>query len=102
MCTPLGLVLTAHSPLIAVLLEHHPFGRMQAVAIGCCVLGNDAAALNKHLPHELVHVRQALQWGAVFPLAYLASSVWQCLQGRSAYADNWFERQANQLEADSV
>jgi hypothetical protein len=92
---PRGWVFIAHGPLFAALLKRHPFGPMQAVAVGCCVFASDAASLVAHLPHELVHVRQAQQWGIFFPAAYLASSAWQRLHGRCAYADNWFERQAN-------
>lgn len=68
---------------------------MDAVAIGCCVFARDAAALERTLPHELVHVHQALQWGALFPLAYVLCSVWAWARGGCAYADNYFERQAN-------
>lgn len=94
---PCGWVLIAHGPFLKSLLKRHPFGRMQAVAVGCCIFANDARTLAAHLPHELVHVRQAQQWGIFFPLAYLASSAWQRLHGRCAYADNWFERQANRV-----
>jgi hypothetical protein len=92
---PRGWVFIAHGQLFSALLKRHPFGHMRAVAVGCCVFACDAASLAEHLPHELVHVRQAQQWGVVFPLAYLASSAWQRLHGRCAYANNWFERQAN-------
>lgn len=68
---------------------------MDAVAIGCCVFARDAAALERTLPHELVHVHQALQWGPLFPLAYVLCSVWAWARGGCAYADNYFERQAN-------
>jgi hypothetical protein len=90
-----GYVFTAHSPLIARMLKLHPMGSMDAVAVGCCILARDAESLIKHLPHELVHVQQAQRWGVFFPVAYLASSAWQLLHGRCAYADNYFERQAN-------
>jgi hypothetical protein len=93
--SPHGYVFTAHSRLIARLLHLHPMGSMDAVAIGCCVLARDAQLLAKHLPHELIHVQQAQHWGVLFPIAYLASSAWQLLHGRCAYADNYFERQAN-------
>ena len=93
--TQYGTVFTAHSTVIAKLLAWHPLGRMEAVAIGCCILARDSQALTKHLPHELVHVRQAQLWGVFFPLAYGASSAWQVLHGRCAYADNYFEQQAN-------
>ncbi len=92
---PSGWVFTAHGPVFAALLKRHPFGAMHAVAVGSCVFASDAASLAAHLPHELVHVRQAQQWGILFPIAYLACSAWQRLHGRCAYADNWFERQAN-------
>jgi hypothetical protein len=78
------------------LLKRHPYGEMDAMAIGCCVFARDAATLARTLPHELVHVQQALQWGPLFPLAYVLCSVWAHLRGRNAYADNYFERQANQ------
>ncbi len=90
-----GMVFTAHSKLIAKVLQFHPLGSMDAVAIGCCVLARDRQTLAKHLSHELVHVQQALRWGILFPLAYSASSAWQLLHGRCAYEDNYFERQAN-------
>jgi hypothetical protein len=97
--SPHGYVLTAHSRLIASLLRLHPMGSMDAVAIGCCVLAQDVQSLAKHLPHELIHVQQAQHWGVFFPIAYLASSAWQLLHGRCAYADNYFERQANAVKA---
>lgn len=79
------------------LLAHHPFGEMDAMAIGCCVFARDAQALQRTLAHELVHVRQALQWGALFPLAYGLCSMWACMHGRCPYANNYFEMQANLL-----
>lgn len=88
-------VFVAHSPLIAWCLKRHPWGEMQAVALGCCVLAQDAALLRHTWPHEAVHVQQALRWGPLFPLAYAACSVWAFAQGRCIYADNYFERQAN-------
>ncbi len=96
-----GWVLLAHSSALAALLKHHPFGQMQALAVGCCVFASDSKTLALHLPHELVHVRQAQQWGMVFPFAYLLSSVWQLMHGRHAYDDNYFERQANSSDHSS-
>jgi hypothetical protein len=90
-----GYVFTAQSRLIASLLRLHPMGRMDAVAVGCCILAKDAESLIKHLPHELVHVQQSQRWGVFFPVAYLVSSMWQLINGRCAYAENYFERQAN-------
>ncbi len=88
-------VFIAYGRPVNWLLVHHPFGAMDAMAIGCCVFARDAQALQRTLAHELVHVRQALQWGALFPLAYGLCSVWAYLHGHCAYADNYFERQAN-------
>jgi hypothetical protein len=91
-----AIIFVAYGEPAAWLLKHHPFGEMEAVAIGCCVFARDAAALERTLPHELVHVRQALQWGVLFPLAYGLCSAWALARGGCAYADNYFERQANQ------
>jgi hypothetical protein len=90
-----AIVFIAHGAPVSWLLKHHPFGEMDAMAIGCCVFARDAAALARTLPHELVHVQQALRWGVLFPLAYGLCSVWAWAHGRCAYADNYFERQAN-------
>jgi hypothetical protein len=96
--TPAAIVFVAYSPAIAWLLRHHPFGEMQAVAVGCCVLAQDAQMLERTLPHELVHVQQALHWGPLFPLAYAACSVWAYATGRCVYADNYFEKQAQRCD----
>jgi hypothetical protein len=90
-------VFIAYGQPASWLLVHHPFGEMDAMAIGCCVFARDAQALQRTLAHELVHVRQALQWGALFPLAYGLCSVWACMCGRCPYSDNYFEVQANRL-----
>ena len=89
-----AIIFIAHSSAVKWLLVHHPFGRMDAITIGCCVLACNAAALQRTWAHECVHVRQALQWGPLFPLAYAASSAWARLHGRCMYADNYFEKQA--------
>jgi hypothetical protein len=79
----------------AWLLKHHPYGEMDAMAVGCCVFARDVQALHRTLQHELVHVEQALHWGLFFPVAYILCSAWAAAHGRSAYADNYFEQQAN-------
>jgi hypothetical protein len=89
-----AIIFVAYSNAVKWLLVHHPFGRMDAITIGCCVLACDAAALQRTWTHECVHVRQALQWGPLFPLAYAASSAWAGLRGRCMYEDNYFEKQA--------
>jgi hypothetical protein len=89
-----AIIFVAYSDTVKWLLMRHPFGRMDAITIGCCVLACDAAALQRTWAHECVHVRQGLQWGPLFPLAYAASSAWAGLHGRCMYADNYFEKQA--------
>lgn len=89
-----AIVFIAYSNTIKWLLVRHPLGCMDAITIGCCVLACDAAALERTWTHECVHVRQALQWGPLFPLAYAASSAWAGLHGRCVYAGNYFEQQA--------
>lgn len=89
-----AIIFVAHSDAVKWLLVHHPFGQMDAITVGCCVLACDAAALERTWAHECVHVRQALQWGPLFPLAYAASSAWAGLQGECMYAGNYFEKQA--------
>jgi hypothetical protein len=88
-------VFVAYGMPVAWLLKHHPYGEMDAMAVGSCVFARDAQALRRTLPHELVHVEQALHWGMLFPLAYMLCSAWEAANGRNAYADNYFERQAN-------
>jgi hypothetical protein len=88
------LALSACSPTIAWLLARHPFGAMQAVALGCVVLARDAQALQACMAHECVHVRQAMRWGPLFPLVYAMASAWAWLRGGCPYADNWYEKQA--------
>ena len=44
--------------------------------------------------HEHVHVRQALEWGPLHPIAYAVASLGALLTGGSAYRDNVFEREA--------
>lgn len=96
--TPAAIIFVAYSPTIAWLMRHHPLGEMQAVAVGCCVLAQDAQMLERTLAHELVHVQQALHWGPLFPLAYAACSVWAYATGRCIYADNYFEKQAQRCD----
>lgn len=44
--------------------------------------------------HELVHVRQAMVFGPLFPVLYLGSMLVAALQGKRAYRDCFFEAQA--------
>lgn len=72
-----------------------PFlGRFGAITLGHVILAVGPEAMAACRAHEQVHVRQCERWGPIFLPAYLFSSLWQILRGRSAYAANHFERQA--------
>jgi hypothetical protein len=90
--------LVASGPLADYLLEHHPFGPMCAMAIGHIVIAERRGLTPQVLTHELAHVRQAAQWGFLFPLAYLAASGWAALHGKDAYWHNVFEIAARKAE----
>jgi hypothetical protein len=90
--------LVASGPVADYLLEHHPFGPMCAMAIGHIVIAERRGLTPQVLTHELAHVRQAAQWGFIFPLAYLAASGWAVLHGQDAYWHNIFEIAARKAE----
>ena len=73
-----------------------------AITFGHCVLGLDAACLDRLRPHEHAHVRQYERWGVLFFLAYPLASAWQLLRGKRAYYDNSFEVEARAVHAASV
>jgi hypothetical protein len=95
--TQAATVFVAYGAPLAWLLQRHPYGEMDAIAVGCCIFAQNQAAYDRTLAHEMVHVQQALHWGPLFPLAYALNSVWQLCCGRCAYTNNYFERQANGL-----
>lgn len=80
------------------LLARHPFGAMQAMAIGHVVIADRSAHSRRLLVHELTHVAQAARWGIAFPFAYLAASAWAWLRGGDAYWENVFEIAARRAE----
>lgn len=90
--------LLVRGPFADVLLGHHPFGAMTAMALGHVVISESQGLSARVLAHELAHVRQAARWGIVFPLAYLASSAWAAIRGRDAYWHNRFEIAARKAE----
>ncbi len=90
--------LLASGPLADYLLQRHPFGPMCAMAIGHVVIAEKRSLTPQILTHELAHVRQAAQWGIIFPFAYLAASAWAALRGQDAYWHNIFEVAARQAE----
>jgi hypothetical protein len=48
--------------------------------------------------HELEHVYQAMRWGPLFPFLYLGSMAVAAAQGKRAYQDCIFERNARKAE----
>jgi hypothetical protein len=90
--------LLASGPLADYLLQRHPFGPMCAMAIGHVVIAEKHSLTPQILTHELAHVRQAAQWGIIFPFAYLAASAWAALRGQDAYWHNVFEIAARKAE----
>ena len=69
----------------------------RGIVFGHVILAVTRDELVRMGPHERIHVQQYERWGALFFFAYGASSLWQLLQGRSAYWDNHFEVQARAL-----
>jgi hypothetical protein len=106
---PLGLVSGARCQVVAGVLEIcggavawilrncTPIkGGARALTLGHVILGVDRDALETARSHERVHVRQAERWGPLFIPAYLLVSLWVRLNGRDAYHDNPFEREARE------
>lgn len=111
-CTVMGLVLTApafflgaNARVVDGVIEIAPAGPraasrlpgflpFNAITFGHVVFGTSAQELDRLRAHEHAHVRQYEHWGALFLVAYPASSLWQWARGRRAYADNRFEVQA--------
>jgi len=118
-CSAVGLVLGA-----AVLLlggkARHSFGTLEfafrgseascgglvqslpfrAITFGHVIIAITEDELDRSREHELVHVRQYERWGLAFFVAYPTSSIWQLLNGRNAYRDNYFEVQARSLSSE--
>lgn len=95
-------LLSVHSPWIARGLNALPMLQADALCLGWVVLAADEKKLAALWSHELVHVKQALRWGAFFPLLYAASSLWAVMRGRDAYLGNVFEQEAFALENSEV
>ncbi|WP_220809334.1 hypothetical protein [Noviherbaspirillum aridicola] len=85
-------------PIADFLLRRHPFGAMNAMTIGHVVIATHDGLSSRVLIHELAHVRQGARWGILFPLAYLASSLWALIRGKDAYWHNRFEIAARRAE----
>ena len=89
-------VLEAHGPMLAWLLVHLTRlpGGAAALTLGHVVIARDRRSLEETRAHERVHVRQYERWGAFFLPLYLLASLLALARGRSVYAGNAFERQA--------
>jgi hypothetical protein len=94
-------VIETHSPFLRRALSSlTPLARgADAMTLGHVVIGRDARALELTRAHERAHVRQYESWGPFFVPAYLLAGLFAFLQGRHAYFDNPFERQARISEA---
>ena len=86
-------VIEFHGGCVAWLLAWTPVGAV-ALTLGHTILGRDALALERTRDHEHVHVRQYERWGPLFGPAYLGCSLFLWLNGRDAYLDNPFEKEA--------
>ncbi|MGB5132910.1 MAG: hypothetical protein WBO00_09865 [Steroidobacteraceae bacterium] len=69
-----------------------------AITLGHVVIGRDERVLEQVRTHELEHVRQYECWGALFFVAYPASSLCQLLRGRNPYWFNHFEIESRKAE----
>jgi hypothetical protein len=77
-----------------ILTRAVPGFAISAITFGHVVLGSGVDALDETRAHERVHVRQYERWGALFLPLYLLASLVALARGRSVYAGNAFERQA--------
>ena len=91
-------VIEAHGGRLGSAIARHC--RFCAITFGHVVLATDARTTERCRAHERVHVRQYERWGALFFVAYVASSAWQALGGGDAYRDNRFEREARHVAGD--
>jgi len=91
-----GGALEVHGGALGALMARVGLGArsLRAVTLGHVILARDEVSLEEFRAHERVHVRQWERWGALFPIAYLGSSLWALLRGRDPYLANRFEREA--------
>jgi hypothetical protein len=87
-------VLEFHGGAASRFLDLLPLPHVLAFTLGHTVIGRDANALEVTRTHERVHVEQFERWGLLMGPAYLGCSAVLWLQGRDAYRDNPFEREA--------
>ena len=89
-----GLAIEFHGRLVGFFLDRFCGKWVSAITFGHTILGRNADTLARCRDHEWVHVRQYERWGPFFGPAYLFSSLVVWLQGKDAYRDNHFEREA--------
>ena len=87
-------VLEFHGGAASRFLDFLPLPHVAAFTLGHAVIGRDADALDLTRAHERIHVAQFERWGPFMGPAYLGCSAMLWLQGRDAYRDNPFEREA--------
>jgi hypothetical protein len=75
-------------------LNRLPLHNVQAMTLGQTVIGRSLEALDATRAHERIHVRQYERWGPLLGPAYLGCCLVLWCQGRDAYRDNPFEREA--------
>lgn len=80
--------------LIGRFIDGLPNFKFTAITFGHVILGTSHSELCEVRAHEHVHVRQYECWGIFFLPAYWLSSVWQVINGRDPYRDNYFEKRA--------
>jgi hypothetical protein len=73
----------------------------RAITLGHVIIAVTRQELEQLRSHEHIHVQQYERWGPFFFVAYVASSAWQLLRGRSAYWDNCFEIEARSLSTQA-
>ena len=83
-----------HSPFIGWLLDWLPLRNVLAMTLGHTVIARHQEALEVTRKHERVHVRQFERWGFLMGPAYLGCCLALWINGRDAYWDNPFEREA--------
>lgn len=89
-----GDVLEFYGHALARILDLLPVRDVLALTLGHTVIARDRVALDVTREHERVHVRQYELWGPLMGPAYLLCSLVLWCQGRDAYRDNPFEREA--------
>ncbi|HVE90141.1 MAG TPA: signal peptide prediction [Burkholderiaceae bacterium] len=96
-----GTLEFAYRQSLAQCGRHTSLFPYRAITFGHVIVAVTEAELVRYREHERVHVRQYARWGPFFPVAYVATAVWQLFNGRRAYWDNYFEVQARKDSAEA-